>query len=80
MAGTTCMDGYDTAPAMPVNRKYEKPVISRLTYVGVVWPLKEEDVDRTEKYFFARQHLSFSPTISFSNVYGVVADQWNSQS
>lgn len=63
----------------PTKELYEKPIISRLTYVGVVWPLKEEDIDRTEKYFFARQHLSFSPTISFSSVYGLVIDTWDSQ-
>lgn len=51
---------------------YEPPVISRLNYVGVVWPLKEEDAGFPEKYFFARQH-SGSPCAVTAKGFGLVA-------
>jgi hypothetical protein len=51
---------------------YESPVISRMNYVGVVWPLSEEDASFPEKYFFARQH-SGSPCAVTAKGFGLVA-------
>jgi hypothetical protein len=54
---------------------YESPVISRMNYVGVVWPLSEEDAGFPEKYFFARQH-SGSPCAITAKGFGLVAARY----
>lgn len=53
-------------------RVYESPVISRMNYVRVIWPLSAEDVGFPEKYFFARQH-SGSPCAVTAKGFGLVA-------